>query len=658
METFSEKDHLEELDSVAHEQVEQLTKDIEKERSAQSLANYATFDVQFQEMVKDWQNELRNTTTQRFFRYIEVDCDALKKQGKLKEDETILPIRVADKNIRREQPSYIAFVTQSRRSLIFRTKKSGLNSGKSSSNEQRLEEDFTQGMRYPGWELPIYAATDGAQTHGWDAVEVVFDDSKPLKIAIEHVGHDKLLFPIGSVDVQFSEYYARGYDVSGLQLRSWVEKFGFNAEQVKLLLDVDKDTGRRTTSLYRIWKIVFRDEGKIKVGWRCDLAQAQTPREGQQTSVSCTDWLKSPVDLYLGRQERRVTVVPPAPILDEIGQPMLDAVTGQPMMSPESQQEQVVDIPETEFPVYLLRYHMTEVQQIFATRGRVFLDRYDQDAQTAITSGFVNKLMRSTNVYAAVNGDTSPGSNSAPKQLPVQLQHGAIYDKPLNFFSADAPEAILLNALQYFNARNADENGQTDFAVNNRQDSRKTATEIQAATQQAGLLSGVQVTLYSAWLCAVYRRCWEAAQSMALLGKIPLLCLNEPMPDVYENDIEVLSQKYYVRAAGDIDVTQRAEQIQRMGQMWPIVANTPIAMEFLKEFMTVAFPLDGSRWTQALDMADQTKQLLATCAMMLEQLIMSRPDELAALPPEQQQQLAMLKQQVATVLNPEVANVK
>lgn len=639
----------------AVEELDQLKTEVEAVQPAteDKLSTYSVFDVQFQEMLKDWDKELMQTNEQRFFRYIEVDVQKMRRENLIKDDETILPVRVADRNIRREQPSYISFATQSRRSLIFRERQRELSQATGSSNEQRIEEEFTQGMRYPGWELPIYAATDGSQTHGWDAVEIVYDETKPLKVAIEHVGHDKLLFPVGAVDIQYSDYYARGYDVTGRQLKDWVKKFGFDEKQVKCLLEADDNTGRRTTRMYRVWKIVFREDDKIKVAWRCDSPIGVTMRQQSAANV-CSDWLKAPTDLYLGRQELQMVEQPPAEV------PVIDPATGLPMLGEDGMPmtqlvaqppiETLVDVPETEFPAYILRYHMTERQHIFDTRGRVFLDRYDQEAQTAVVSGFVNKLMRSTNVYAAVNSDPTPGSSAPPKQLPVKLEHGAIYDRPTTFFSSDAPEAILLNALQFFSVRNADENGQTDFAVNNREDSRKTATEIQAAQQQAGLLSGVQVTLYSAWLCSIYKRCWEVVQSMALIGKIPFLSSEQDESGLYQNDVAVVGRDYYVRAAGDIDVTQRAEQIQRMGQMWPIVANTPLAMDFLKELLMVSFPLDGLRWSDALAQADQTKQLLAAVAGMLEKMIMSRPEELKQLSPEEQQQLMALKQQVATVL--------
>lgn len=630
---------------------EQENRDPEQEKT---LSDYATMSVQFEQLVNNWLTEFVRTREQRIFRYIEIDVPLMRSQGFLKDDETVLPVRVAERNIRREQPGYVAFYTQSRRALIFRENRSALDQAMSTMEEEQVEEAFTQGMRYPGWELAPYAATDGAQTHGWDAVEVVYDETKPLKVGIEHVGHDKLMFPSEAIDIQYCEYIARGYDLTSQQLKAFVADFDFDPTQVEILTATDKGTGYRTLRHYRVWKLLFKEDGVVKVGWRCDAAASGQPRYGGL----CTTWLKAPVPLYLGRQHKEMQEQPPVlqPVIHPtFGLPITDPATGQPMMQkvPQPPVEVVVDTPETEYPIYLLRYHQTEDQQIFSTRGRVFLDRYDQEAQTAIASGFVNKLMRSTNVYAAVGQDGQPGSSTAPKQLPVKLQHGAIYDKPINFFSSEPPDPVLLNALQWFGVRNAEENGQTDFAVNNRQDSRKTATEIQAASQQASLLSGVQVTIYSAWICAFYRRVWEIVQNLAQMEKIEFLQQLGQDGMTFTNNQEILAKKFYVRAAGDIDVTQRAQQIQQMLQMWPIVSQTPAAAAFLRDLLITAFPNGGMKWAQVIQDDQTTKQLLAQCAMMLKNIVLSRPEELKTLPPQEVQQLLQLEQQVVMVLNPQ-----
>jgi hypothetical protein len=619
----------------------------EKPAIQNSLSTYSVFDTQFTQLCKDWQLELRRTNAQRQKRFLEVDHKKLRADGKLKDDEVILPIRVADRNIRREQPAYIAFLTQSRRSLIFRERKSSLDIALGTANEEHLEQEFTQGMRYPNWELAPYAATDGAQTHGWDACEVVYDDTKPLKVAIEHVGHDKLLFPTLALDIQHCEYVARGYDLTGQQLTTYVEKFGFSADQVKQLTEADADTGWRTVRLYRVWKILFREDGIIKVAWRCDVPL--NTNGINRASTQCTDWLKPPAPLYLGRTETKIEMQPQPPKQEVVIDPMNPSVAGiiveipQPAVPVETQ----VDAVETEFPIYVLRYHQTENMQIFSTRGRVFLDSPDQEAQTAIASGFVNKLMRSTNVYGAVNSDATPGSSAAPKQLGVKLEHGKIYDRPINFFSADAPDPSLLNALQWFGVRNAEENGQTDFAVQNRQDSRKTATEIQAASQQASLLSGVQVTIYSTWICSFYTRAWQIVQNLAQYNKLEFLV----DPQTGQNKTDVISKFYYTRAAGDIDVTQRAEKLQKMMQLWGVIAQTPAAPALLRNILITALPDEGPQLVQVIQDDTQTKQLLATCATLLQQLVISKPDDWKELQPQEQQQLLGLQQQVQQCLS-------
>ncbi len=602
-------------------------------------SNYAFFGSQFDELTKAWVNQVTQARVNRSLRSIDIDTRSMRAQGVLKEGETLLPVRIADRNIRREQPQYISFLTQSRRSLLFRSAQGEWDKG--INNEERLEAAFTQGMRCQKWEVAPFKATDGAQTHGWDSVEVVFDDTKPLKVGIEHIGNDKLMFPPEAIDLQFCEYICRGYDLTTMQLQMFVTQFGFDAVQVEQLISPDKQSGKSGLKHYRVWKVMFREDGIIKVAWRCDAGT---------NSASCNDWLKKPENLYLGRQHKEITVIaaPPEMVHDQFG-----AMTM--VQPPPIETEVMVDDVETEFPVYVLQYHETENQRIFETKGRVFLDKYDQEAQTAIASGFVNGLMRATNVYASVRNDGSPGSSAPPKQLNVKMEHGAIYDKPVDFFHSDYPNPVLLSALQYFDVRNSDENGQTNFAVNNRQDSRKTATEIQAANQQAGLLSAVQVTLYSSWVCSFYSRAWEIVQSLALADKIKFLPLVQPDGTTI-NDKVVIDKPYYTKAAGDVDVIQRAETLGKMQQFWPLLQGTAAAPMVLRTMLVTAFPDGGIQWSQAIQDDNNTKQLLATVSQMLEQLIAARPEELAQLPPEQQQQLASLQQQVQQVINPQNAN--
>jgi len=89
---------------------------------------------------------------------------------------------------------------------------------------------------------------------------------------------------------------------------------------------------------------------------------------------------------------------------------------------------------------------------------------------------------------------------------------------------------------------------------------------------------------------------------------------------------------------------------QMMQQMWQIISQTPAAQPFLRSFLTAAFPDEGVHWAKVVEDDQTCKLLLQQCAMMLKNIVMSRPEELKSLPPEQVQQLVMLEQQVAQVL--------
>ena len=168
-----------------------------------------------------------------------------------------------------------------------------------------------------------------------------------------------------------------------------------------------------------------------------------------------------------------------------------------------------------------------------------------------------------------------------------------------------------------------------------------------AASQQASLLSGVQVTIYSTWICSFYTRAWQIVQNLAQYNKLEFLV----DPQTGQNKTDVISKFYYTRAAGDIDVTQRAEKLQKMMQLWGVIAQTPAAPALLRNILITALPDEGPQLATVIQDDTQTKQLLATCATLLQQLVMSKPDDWKELQPQEQQQLLGLQQQVQQCLS-------
>ena len=600
------------------------------------LFEFSQARTQLKLLVNDWSTEITKTQQRRDTRDVNVDIEALRRDGTIDEDETLIPVRVIDTNIQREMPPYINYLKNSRRICTFNSLDNP------SQDTQKLELDFTRGMSYLSWEIPHYKCLDGSQTHGWDAIEVVFDSSKPLHVAHEHIGHDNLFFARTNRDIQQAPRVIRAYDITLLQLKNFVTKFGFSQEQVDLLIQHRKDTSKQDETV-RCYKEFFKYQGIVYVGWF-------VLEEASQVS----DWLKSPIPLSLGISEQ-VTV------MESVNIPH-PAIPG--MMVPQQQSTlKWQDKPVSQYPIFILYYRETEKPKIVDHVGRVFLDESKQESQTAILSGFVNGLTRASNIYGSTGQED--GSGSSLKELDnVKLVGGRIFNKPIDFFSPPYPDPMVLKAMQWFDVSNSQETNQPNFAANNRQDSRKTATEIDSANQQQQLLNSVQLTLFSTHIRAIYSFSWLIVQSQALQNLVALCRVAKQQPvsnpalggqptidpqtgqpvtqTIWVNDVEVIKQSYDVRAAGDIDVVQRAEKLQSMKQDWPVISNTPLATRFLQDLVRLEYPDTGEEYAAILGTADQVmqmKQLVARLGMMMNGAIAQHPEMIQTLPPDQQQTL-------------------
>jgi hypothetical protein len=585
-------------------------------------------------IVDDWKREIEDTNKRRRTRDVDVDVEALRQRSDsgsdpaLDEDETLVPVRVIDTNIQREQPAYINYLKNSRRIATFN---SLVNP---EQDTQKLEYEFTRGMTYTGWEIPHYKCIDGAQTHGWDAVEVTFDESKPLNVGIEHIGHDNLFFPRSAIDIQFSPRIVRRYDVTLSQLDKFVARNKFNAEQVELIRRKRINTEKENETIY-IYKVFFKKEGQVFVAWF-------------HLESGVSDWLLAPQPLDLGIKEKQQQ---PNPLTGQV-------------------EEVWVAAPVTMYNIFILPYRETEKPKIVDHKGRVFLDGNKQEAQTAILSGFINGLTRASNIYCSPAQED--GTGSSLKDTGIKLPPGRILSKPVNFWHPDYPDPMVLRALQYFDTANAQETNQPTFAVMNREDSRKTAREISLAESEKQLLNSVQLTMFSTYVRAVYSFAWLIVQSQAMQDKIKFLLkaeqqpvmnpvLNQPMTDetgqpmtqtVYVNDYAVISQIYEVRAAGDVDVIQRQEKIQQMMQDWPVIQSTPLKDRFLQDLIKLKYPDVGEQYAGVLaqgDVLTQCKQLVAQLGTVMAGMMEQCPEMMKTLNPQEQANVQAMMTQATTI---------
>ena len=527
-------------------------------------------------------------------RKLDINVEAERSDGHLDEDEFLVPAHIIDTNIRREQSKYVAYITGSRRSAIF----TSITEPTTATGE--LERDFTDKTRYSGWQVPLFKIIDGMQLHGYSIAEVQFDEDKSGHFAVEAVNYEDFGFPADTRDVQACEMIAHRHYFTALQLRDMVDNDDFNEDVVDILLDDNPDSSSASyvdvESLYEIEKVMFKHENKVFVAWSC--------------CTKCDDWLREPRPLYLGRRD---------------GETLQD---------------------EIDYPYVIFPYMILEDSAIQNATGRAFSDRTVQETITSLMSSFVTAHRRAANFYFAKENEDPNNTNV---QTSVRFQPGALIDANIKQFQLTPPDTSMVAAIQSLMSQNAQEQSQINYAAMNRKDSRKTATEIQAASSEAQQLSSTQVSLFSIALKDVYEWCWRIYQSRVVAGALrPAASL-----DLF------LNHEFNIKPAGDVDVIERQEKSQKMMMAWQVVSQTPLAPVFLQNMMRLMFPDEGESYAKMLQVGNEKDQLLQQLLQVVNSLVVDQ--QTGQLTEEAQpfeQQIKMLQAQVADILGQSQQNAQ
>lgn len=547
-------------------------------------------------LVADFNSEVESTTRRRNLRQIDIDVEAERKASRILADETMIPQRVIDNNIKKGMASYMNYTRQSRRLVIF----TPTDGQKTDGKVEKLEDEFTRGMRYTGWDIAHEKTIDSGSLHGWGWGEVVYDPTKPLHVGIEYHEHERVIFPLCSEDVQANDMILVEHQYSAFKLRRCVDKHGWSKDVVDKLigqkLGEDKTTEKR--ELIQVFKVFIKHEGQVFVGW--------ANKEAEQ-------WLKEPAPLDLNLRT-------PVQEMNPLGVPVMT----------------LAPVPIEMFPVFMFCYEETERPRLVDHKGRAFYDVYKQEAQTAVWSAFVNACNRAAGLYGSVDQATDGGP---PKQQKVVLKSGHLIDKKVQFWQPQYPDPVMLEAVQQSEVLNANETGQTTFAVMNKgAGSRTTAKEMSVAENDKQLLGSVSLLQLSRYYGAVYTFVWHVVQNLALQGDINFMV----DPQTGKNDIETIKRPYTVQPAGDIDFIKREELKKTYMNMWSVVSGTPIALPFLARMLKLFLPEDGEMFADLLE-AGNPAQLVGAMETIMEALL--TPEAVQGLPPEQQQQIIQIMQQ-------------
>lgn len=610
---------------------QKLSEQAEVQPDIPPFMEFTTYRTKLNSLVEDWTAEVRETERRRKIRKIEIDIDQLRASGKLKADETLIGVRVIDENIKKEQPIFVNYLTQSRRLAVF-----DCRSNPSLTGIEVLEQEFTKGMSYDGMLKNLFKTIDGAECHGWDSVEITYDPSKPLKCGIEHCGHENLLFPVDAKDIQACEFIMRRFKLTVSQLKRFVRKHGFDAQAVDKAIESEQARTNTIPKNIEVFKTFIKHEDIVYVGWCC-------------VDKNIDKWLKAPTPLSLGRkEEKQRTVMVPKTVQTA------DELTGLPMQisvqMPEVQ-TYYEDLPEEQYPLKIYVYSESEEQTITEQKGRVFFDLPWQEAQIALRSLFINGAMRASNIYASPKQRSDTGG--MPRRMDLTLEPGCVTE-PMEFWGPPYPDPSILVAADSLDTRKSAEMGQMAAAVINRDDSRKTATELNKAESEQGKLNSVSMMLFSGFLRGVWGVSWYIVQNQAMYNPEVIVApfkVEGPEGSKTINNPELIAQVYDIKPAGDIDVVRRAERIEKRFTLLPIIQpfGGEMYFEFVRDLIREMLPEDADKYIRLLGTDQQKTQIIQALAAMLKEVV---TDENGQLKPEYQefapqlQQMAQIGQQL------------
>lgn len=533
-----------------------------KPKPAYDYDNY--YKPQIEALLSDWREEEKRVEIRRKVRMNRVNVRDQQQTNAILVDETVISDRTIDSNVKLEKAAYMNYIEQSRRMLMLRPP---VATPVDPLAIELMENWFTDGVRYTRWKQPWYKISDGAVFHGCNFLEVIFDETKPLKSAIEFVAREDFIFPVTMKDTQMCELVLRRYQLSPAALDAWKAdpSLGFNQ---KILSDVlMKYEKEKRNKLVDVYKGFFKKAGVVYYFWY---------------SNECKDtWLREPAQLDLG-------------------------------LKVQGGDGQYVPAPVPVFPFFPLKYQELEDEVVLNIQGRASIDNPTQEAATSLMSSIVNGARRASGFYPF----KKPGGLDVGGQGGAfEMKHGQLSSGDIGSIQLPWPNPSVLSVLQALSVRNATQMGRTDFAALTRNDTEKTATEIKAAHDQTATLSSMQVMLLADCVLSAYSLSWEIARSQALAGTITL-----PVPP------EVLSLNYTLAPAGDIEVVQRAEKKAALKEAWPIVAQTPAAGKFFEIMMTAIFPEEAPAILAAMNQPNN-QQLVGALAEALIKILPDIKDE-------------------------------
>lgn len=541
-----------------------------------------TFDYRaereaYKDIISEWNDEKRKCQTRRDLRENRVNVEEMRQSGAILNDETIIPDRTINTNIRMGRVPYAAYITQSKRMLIV------TDISAPQISIEPLELWFTRGMRYPKWKNPWLKLIDAFHVHGGAALEVIYDVSKPFNASIEFIPRESLLFPVKTRNLQACPRILRTYDLTTLQLEEFTASYNFDPNISKDL----QEKFKKATDFITVYRVLCKKDGLVYNAWFSNDCEK--------------DWLRPPMlhDVGLINFDKAL-LTSPTMIMTPEGPQQIPF-----WASPEFEQQRGFlgsPLALKNYPVIWFPYEMTENEELLRAQGRVALDHHVQEAMTHMLTNTVNASTRASALYAyAIN---EPGNDPGMREL-GKLKPGEILGRELGIFQPPWPNNIILSLMEAMRVNKANEAGHSDFAAMARKDANKTATEMELATDSAQMIKTVDMDVYSSPVLDTLALCFQIATHQAIFG----LCPPPPNPELLFGD-------YNLQPAGDVEVVKRAEDKQNAKEFFNIVQGTPAAEKILFFLIQRFFPDQADEWLMALSGPDKDGIIMQLIAIL------------------------------------------
>lgn len=585
-----------------------------KEIAPSKSESFFDYDFAKTEIVKlngSWDSDIiSQVENNRKLRKYNFDVEELRNYGVLKPDETFVPVRLIKNAVNRFKARPLSFINNTKYLAIFQTD----TPDQEVSDNERLSKVFTKGLRYRNWLSDHVRLIDSVGLNGIGLLEVSFDISKPLHVALDFVALTDIAFPKDTkTSIQDAEYIVKRFNVSIVKLRSFVEDFGFPEDAVNEVIAATKGTddsaeitnkkssGSSNITIYRLY--FKNNEGIVYTAW---------------FSPCLKSWLKAPEMLYIGRD---IEVSAP-PEEEASGIEIIGAAEDTPPLPPTYE-----PMPEYQYPFFSLSIEETENCRILDVDGLAQEIEPAQEAVSTLASAYVNGSIRSVE-FIGFPEDAGDVAGAEPKQLEYTIQYGKFFDRKMGFKALPSPSPEMLRGAQFLMQNQANEQSEIQFTVSNRPDARKTKKELELAQNKEEQLKSETEANVINFYEDIFGFTWEIVSNRAQNGKLDIFT---------QAELEQVAQKWSIVFAAKLEIIEREREQAQLRNDIQLAQGTPLGQEMLVDIVKGTYPDKETRYIGAIQKQNQMDQKNAA----LVQIIQSALEEgrFADLPPEELKQL-------------------